>query len=549
MSSIWSSTSTFLSSFALAAAALAMVGCGPSPAYYEEPQTPAGYEAPPGVSEPLPSEVLAQQQAGAADGQASVVAQMQAAPAPAPSAADVQIGASADEYADTDPSALTDWRPALENHGSWVDDSTYGTLWVPSQAEVGSDFEPYVTAGHWTYSDTDNWVWVSDYDWGWVPFHYGRWVYLSGPGWAWIPGRVYSGAWVVWRTGPYDYGYVGWAAAPPDWYWYNGVAVGWSFGWYHPRYVYCDREYVYRPHVGSHVIHGGTPGAAPIEAHTRPYVPATPRVIAKPGVGGTGRVVATPSVGGSGRVVATPGVGGRSSGPRPGELGIKQASVVAPPTGDTRLARAQAFAAPSTAKALGATAPAQTRPRHIEPDAVATAPAARFNPSFNGSAASPSVASRIDPVARAPQVQGPRSSSRAMVDSTPFAARSASPGASVSVPRTPPLVDHWQRPTPTPTPTPPTYRSVPTYRSAPTVRATPTYRTPSFSQQPTYRAPSFSQQPTYRAPSFSHSAPSFRPSMPSVRSTPSVSTPSTRHSSSPSRAAPSVSRGGGSRRR
>src|SRR5688572_4419687 len=109
------------------------IGCGPSPAY--EPEYPQGYVPPP-PPPPTSAELAAQQQAQAqAQGE-------------------VAIGQSADEYGDTDPSALTEWKPVLDGHGRWVEDSTYGTVWVPSSTEVGEGFQPYVTAGHWTYSDT-----------------------------------------------------------------------------------------------------------------------------------------------------------------------------------------------------------------------------------------------------------------------------------------------------------------------------------------------------------------------------------------------------------
>jgi len=79
----------------------------------------------------------------------------------------------------------------LDPYGNWVEDATYGTAWVPSPTVVGDDFTPYQTAGHWAYDD--DYVWVSEYSWGWAPFHYGRWVYVGGVGWEWIPGRTYAG--------------------------------------------------------------------------------------------------------------------------------------------------------------------------------------------------------------------------------------------------------------------------------------------------------------------------------------------------------------------
>ena len=40
----------------------------------------------------------------------------------------------------------------LDPYGSWVDDQTYGTVWVPSETVVGTGFIPYVSAGHWASS-------------------------------------------------------------------------------------------------------------------------------------------------------------------------------------------------------------------------------------------------------------------------------------------------------------------------------------------------------------------------------------------------------------
>ena len=110
-----------------------------------------------------------------------------------------------------DPTAYQDFRDTLSPYGQWVDNPQYGQVWVPSAAAVGTDFTPYYNGGHWSLSDY-GWTWVSDYNWGWAPFHYGRWLQLGGLGWSWIPGRVWGPAWVHWRAGG---GYVGWAPLPP----------------------------------------------------------------------------------------------------------------------------------------------------------------------------------------------------------------------------------------------------------------------------------------------------------------------------------------------
>ena len=110
-----------------------------------------------------------------------------------------------------DTEAYQDFRDALAPHGSWVSTAEYGQVWIPSTAVVGADFTPYYTGGRWNYTDY-GWTWVSDYRWGWAPFHYGRWHMIGNYGWGWIPGRVWGPAWVHWRMGG---GYVGWAPLPP----------------------------------------------------------------------------------------------------------------------------------------------------------------------------------------------------------------------------------------------------------------------------------------------------------------------------------------------
>lgn len=152
---------------------------------------------------------------------------------------------------DADPEALTLFRPKLAPYGTWIEHPTYGTVWVPNADAVGPDFAPYVSNGRWELTGDGDWLWVSGYDWGYIPFHYGRWVWISGVGWSWIPGRVYAPAWVVWRTGA-D-GYIGWAPYPPTFYWMGGVAFGL---WFTPpaAYIFCPSRHVFHHHVHTHVV-------------------------------------------------------------------------------------------------------------------------------------------------------------------------------------------------------------------------------------------------------------------------------------------------------
>ena len=99
----------------------------------------------------------------------------------------------------------------LAPYGDWVYSDRWGEVWAPENVPV--DFQPYGTAGHWAYTDDYGWTWASDYEWGDIPFHYGRWVNDPDDGWLWIPGYVWSPAWVAWRSNGQ---YTGWMPMPPD---------------------------------------------------------------------------------------------------------------------------------------------------------------------------------------------------------------------------------------------------------------------------------------------------------------------------------------------
>jgi hypothetical protein len=257
-----------------------------------------------------------------------------ATPSHAQSAADDEVPvdlSQGDQYADTDPSSLTDFRPALDPYGSWVDDATYGTVWSPSTEEVGTGFQPYDTAGNWDYVDGD-YVWVSNYAWGWVCFHYGRWAFSAGR-WVWIPGRDYAGAWVSWRLGDDAYGYVGWAPLAPAWIWMEGRATALGLASPEP-WVFSTYVEFLLPGVGSHLVTGND--AATMAAHTRPYVSAQPSVAAGP--------VSQHA----------------PHGPPPAALGI-DISRLALPALSAQEVRARQLARPSLAVSLGARPPA----RHV----------------------------------------------------------------------------------------------------------------------------------------------------------------------------------------
>jgi DNA segregation ATPase FtsK/SpoIIIE-like protein len=111
--------------------------------------------------------------------------------------------------AQDDDISLQSFYDELSPYGAWTQDSEYGYVWRP---DVGQDdFRPYYTNGRWAMTEYGN-TWVSDYDWGWAPFHYGRWVLNRYQQWIWLPDTVWGPAWVSWRSGG---GYYGWAPLGP----------------------------------------------------------------------------------------------------------------------------------------------------------------------------------------------------------------------------------------------------------------------------------------------------------------------------------------------
>ncbi|HEY9177045.1 MAG TPA: DUF6600 domain-containing protein [Flavipsychrobacter sp.] len=131
---------------------------------------------------------------------------------------------------------------SLQPYGQWVDYPQYGYCWVPN---VGRDFRPYYSNGHWVMTEYGN-TWVSNYDWGWAPFHYGNWTYDEYYGWIWVPGTTWGPAWVSWRNGG---GHYGWAPIAP------GVSVNVAIGSYNcgpDWWVFVPQRHIYSRSFHNH---------------------------------------------------------------------------------------------------------------------------------------------------------------------------------------------------------------------------------------------------------------------------------------------------------
>lgn len=156
---------------------------------------------------------------------------------------------------------LTYFKTTLAPYGNWVYVEGYGECWQPTAGMVSSSWRPYYDDGRWIYTNS-GWYWLSDYSWGWAPFHYGRWANHGRWGWVWMPGYSWGPAWVEWRT---TSAYCGWAPLPPyygsgfgvsHWGGSWGFSIGWSsYNWVPYRYCYGYYPRHYAVHHGAGYDH------------------------------------------------------------------------------------------------------------------------------------------------------------------------------------------------------------------------------------------------------------------------------------------------------
>jgi hypothetical protein len=424
---------------------------------------------------------------------------------------------------DTDPTAVSEFRDKLEPHGTWVEDPTYGLVWIPDVVVVGEDFQPYRTNGRWGVTDAGDWIWISDYDWGYIPFHYGRWIWIPSRGWAWVPGRVYAPAWVVWRTGAPGYAYVGWAPAPPAFVWFGGVAVGFyatvTIPWW-----YCPSAYFFTPYWHTHVVHDHY-RVRQIHSHTHVYHHRPHHSHAK--ASGHSKASAGSGSAGHAKAGGTSGAGSSELGRKtPGAASAAGGAIQSSQRSSQRSGGYAAHSIPRSPSFKDARIPESAQPKarvHPDPRAVALRQSA---PKVGRGGSGARISSRGTKARSAPRraVRRPRVTRRPVTRGT-----ARSPGVRRLPPRTRSL-DRSSRTAPSRVQrgTPSRVRRAPPSRVRMPTRSTPTRR---------YRPPSSRRSPRT---SPSRSRPSRKYRAPTRRTSPRRVSPS--RSRSRSRATPSRSR-------
>ena len=140
----------------------------------------------------------------------------------------------------------------LAPYGEWITVAPYGWVWSP--ADMAPGWRPYYD-GRWVNSDYGL-TYLSDYDWAWACYHYGRWFHHQDYGWLWVPGDVWGPSWVAWRVGD---GFIGWAPLPPEIGWSMGFGLEWGdfsleAGLDPMFWCFVDDDWFFEPRLFDHIM-------------------------------------------------------------------------------------------------------------------------------------------------------------------------------------------------------------------------------------------------------------------------------------------------------
>ncbi len=88
---------------------------------------------------------------------------------------------------------------------------------------------------------------MSEYEWGWAPFHSGRWLFDDYYGWIWVTDDEWGPAWVTWRSGG---GYYGWAPLGPG----MGIDININLHIPYNYWVFVPDIYIRSPRVYNYCV-------------------------------------------------------------------------------------------------------------------------------------------------------------------------------------------------------------------------------------------------------------------------------------------------------
>lgn len=112
----------------------------------------------------------------------------------------------------------------LDANGNWYNVPGQGYVWSPYDAS-NPGWDPYGN-GYWMPGLGSNYMWVSGYPWGYLPYQCGMWNWYGSFGWGWAPGMGgiggMGGCFSGWGSGLYlpniGSGYGGYLPpTPPRW--------------------------------------------------------------------------------------------------------------------------------------------------------------------------------------------------------------------------------------------------------------------------------------------------------------------------------------------
>jgi hypothetical protein len=111
------------------------------------------------------------------------------------------------------PGGIDQFRPTLQQFGSFHSHPLYGEVWKPSEQIAPPGWSPYPVC-HWQFDrEQRTWVFADPTEWGSIVHRHGRWANDPQHGWIWVADANFGPGWVIWRSEPNA---ISWAPMLPE---------------------------------------------------------------------------------------------------------------------------------------------------------------------------------------------------------------------------------------------------------------------------------------------------------------------------------------------